>query len=68
MSQIDGYDLAKKTGAIMRPLSKGLPMNQKLLKFAVKSVIGLAFTAVVGYTIKLEHKVEDKIDEHFDGN
>lgn len=43
-------------------------MNQKLLKFAVKSVIGLAFTAVVGYTIKLEHKVEDKIDEHFDGN
>jgi hypothetical protein len=41
-------------------------MNPKLMKFLVKGAIGLAFSAAIGYTIKLEKKVEGAIDEHYE--
>lgn len=41
-------------------------MNPKLMKLIVKGAIGLAFSAAIGYTIKLEKAVEERIDDHFD--
>lgn len=40
--------------------------NRKVAKFVTKNAFGLAVAAILGYIIKLEHKVEDRIDEHFD--
>jgi preprotein translocase subunit Sss1 len=41
-------------------------VNPKLMKFLVKQSLGLAVAGLIGYTIKLERKIDDKIDEHFD--
>lgn len=41
-------------------------MNPKLMKFIVKNAFGLAVTTAIGYMIKMERKVEDRIDDHFD--
>lgn len=41
-------------------------MNPKFVKFVVKNAFGLAVTAFIGYTIKMERKIEEKIDDHFD--
>jgi hypothetical protein len=41
-------------------------MNPKVIKFAVKAVLGLAVSAAIGYAIKGEHWVGDRIDEHYD--
>lgn len=58
--------LAGKTGVIMRPPTERLTMTPKLMKFLAKGAIGLAFSAAIGYTIKLEKKVEGAIDEHYE--
>lgn len=41
-------------------------MNPKLVKMIVKGVIGLTFSSAIGYAIKMEKKIEDRIDEHYD--
>lgn len=40
-------------------------MNPKLAKFIVKQGFGLIVAAAIGYTIKMEKKVEARIDEHY---
>lgn len=41
-------------------------MNPKLAKFTSKAVFGLAVSAVIGIIIKAEHRIDDRIDEHYD--
>jgi hypothetical protein len=41
-------------------------MNPKFLKATVKWSLSLATAALIGYTIKLENKVQDRIDERFE--
>jgi hypothetical protein len=60
------HDLARKTGGIVRPLSKGILVNPKLMKMLVKGALSLSVASLIGYTIKLEHKAEERIDEHFE--
>lgn len=40
-------------------------MSPKLLKFLVKQALGISVSVAIGYTIKMERKVENAIDEHF---
>lgn len=41
-------------------------MNPKLAKLLVKGALGLAVSAAIGYTIKMENKLGERIDEHFE--
>lgn len=41
-------------------------MNPKLMKFLVKGALSLTAAAAIGYTIKLEKKIEERIDEHYE--
>jgi hypothetical protein len=41
-------------------------MNEKIVKTIVKGVLGLAFTAAIGYTVKAERKIQDRIDDYYD--
>lgn len=41
-------------------------MNPKLTKLVVKGALGFAISAVIGYTIKMEKQIEERLDEHFD--
>jgi hypothetical protein len=41
-------------------------MNPKLVKLLVKGALSLTVASVIGYTIKLEKKAEERIDEHFE--
>lgn len=41
-------------------------MNPKVAKVIVKQGFGLAVAALIGYAIKAEHRVEEKIDDHYD--
>lgn len=41
-------------------------MNPKLTKLIVKGALGFGISAVIGYTIKMEKRIEERIDEHFD--
>jgi hypothetical protein len=41
-------------------------MNPKLMKIIVKGAFGLAISAVIGYTIKMEKKADERIDDYFD--
>lgn len=42
-------------------------MNKaKLARFLVKGATGIVFSAFIGYTIKMEKKIEARIDDHFD--
>lgn len=49
----------------MRPLLKGPSMDAKLKATIVKFALGIATAAVIGYIIKLEHKIDAHIDDHF---
>lgn len=49
----------------MRPTMKGFLVNPAVAKFAVKGVLGLAVSAVIGVLIKLEHHADERIDEHY---
>lgn len=40
--------------------------NAKLAKFIVKQVLGASVALVIGYMMKMEKKLEDRIDEHYD--
>jgi hypothetical protein len=40
-------------------------MNPKLAKLIVKGATGLLFSAFIGYTIKVEKKVEEQIDDYY---
>lgn len=40
--------------------------NAKVIKFVVKGALGIVFSAAIGYTIKLEKKIEERIDDHYD--
>uniref|UniRef100_A0AAU7H0I6 Uncharacterized protein n=1 Tax=Streptomyces phage Scarif TaxID=3158858 RepID=A0AAU7H0I6_9CAUD len=41
-------------------------MNKpKAAKFIVKQGIGLIFAAAIGYAIKMEKKIEARIDDHY---
>jgi hypothetical protein len=41
-------------------------MNPKLMKMLVKGALSLTVASAIGYTIKLEKKAEERIDEHFE--
>lgn len=41
-------------------------MNQKLIKMVVKGALGFGVSALIGYTMKAERKIEERIDKHFD--
>jgi hypothetical protein len=47
------------------PLRKKDPMNQKLVKIAVKAGLGLAVSALIGATVKCETRAQDSIDAFF---
>jgi hypothetical protein len=40
-------------------------VNPKYVKFAVKGVLGIGVSALIGATIKQEAKIADLIDSHF---
>jgi hypothetical protein len=35
-------------------------------KFLAKQVLGAVFALAIGYLVKYEHSIEDRIDEHYD--
>jgi hypothetical protein len=41
-------------------------MNPKLVKMLVKGALSLTVATAIGYTIKMEKKAEERIDEHFE--
>lgn len=41
-------------------------MNDKIAKLIVKNVLGFATAAMIGYMIKQERKLEERIDEHYE--
>jgi hypothetical protein len=41
-------------------------MSPKLIKFLVKGSLSLAISAAIGYTIKMEKRIEEAIDEHYE--
>jgi hypothetical protein len=41
-------------------------MNPKLEKFAYKQGIGLVFAAVLGGLVKLNYKIDDRIDAKYE--
>lgn len=41
-------------------------MNPKLMKLLVKGTLSISVATVIGYTIKMEKKAEERIDEHFE--
>jgi hypothetical protein len=41
-------------------------MNPKLAKFAVKAALSGVFALAIGYTIKFESAIGDRIDDHFE--
>jgi hypothetical protein len=43
-------------------------MNPKLTKFLVKGGLTVLSSVVIAYTIKMEKKAADRIDEHFDNS
>lgn len=49
----------------MRP-QKGVTMNPKVAKTGLKICLSLAASAVLGYLVKAEMKIEDKIDDYYD--
>lgn len=42
-------------------------MNIKTKKFLSKQLLGALFALAIGYLVKYEHGLEERIDEHFDG-
>jgi hypothetical protein len=40
-------------------------MKPEIAKMAVKGAIGLVFSAAIGYIVKAEHKIDDRIDAHY---
>lgn len=48
------------------PTTKGpFGMNAKLAKMLVKGAVGFVFSAAIGYVIKVEKGIEERIDEHY---
>lgn len=41
-------------------------MNDKIVKFIVKGSISLGTAALIGYMIKQERKLEERVDEHYE--
>lgn len=41
-------------------------MNSKLAKMIVKSALGFGMSALIGYAVKIEKKIGDRIDDHYD--
>lgn len=41
-------------------------MNPKLAKMIVKGALGFGISALIGYTIKMEKKIEERVDQHYD--
>lgn len=41
-------------------------MNPKVAKHLTKLALSLVGSAILGAIVKMEHKVEDRIDEHYD--
>jgi len=41
-------------------------MNEKLVKMIVKTALGAATSALIGYMVKVEKKAQVKIDEYYD--
>lgn len=41
-------------------------MNPKTAKFLTKTAFGLVVSTLIGYAIKAEHQVDERIDRHFD--
>ncbi len=41
-------------------------VSPRIAKFVTKSAFGLAVSALIGIMIKMEHRVDDKIDAHYD--
>lgn len=42
-----------------------MKVNPKLAKLAIKATVGFVFSAMIGYTIKLEKKIEGNIDARY---
>jgi hypothetical protein len=40
-------------------------MNPKIVKFVAKNALGGIFALAIGYAIKLEKKIEERIDDHY---
>lgn len=48
------------------PTNKGpFGMNPWLAKKIVKFAVGCIFSAAIGYAVKAEKKIEERIDEHY---
>jgi hypothetical protein len=41
-------------------------VSPRIAKFVTKSVFGLGVSALIGVMIKMEYRVDDKIDAHYD--
>lgn len=41
-------------------------MNPKLLKFAVKGIVGLGFSVLIAAIIRTERSTEELIDDYFE--
>jgi hypothetical protein len=52
----------RNNGAYNETPTERLAMKPQLKKTIVKIVIGTAFSTAIGYVIKLERKIEDRID------
>ena len=37
-----------------------------IVKTAAKGVVGIVFSAAIGYAIKLERKIEERVDDYYD--
>lgn len=47
---------------------KGPPVNPKLMKLVVKGLLSISIATAIGYTIKMEKKAEERIDDYYDAN
>lgn len=41
-------------------------MDQKLARATSKFIVGSVIACALGMIVKFEHKIDDKIDEHYD--
>jgi methylthioribose-1-phosphate isomerase len=40
-------------------------MNEKIAKMVVKGAVSLGVSALIGYMIKMERRLEQSIDDHY---
>jgi hypothetical protein len=41
-------------------------MNPKLAKMLAKGAVGIPITMALGLLVRVNHKIDDRIDEHYD--